>query len=73
MRSEWFLANPNSYYQRNKGDNVPSKTAKQHRFMAMCSSAKGRAKARGKCPSRKVAHEFMEADKRKRRSGNYLT
>lgn len=42
---------------------MPSKTAKQHRFMAMCSTPKGRKKARGKCPPLKVAREFRHADR----------
>lgn len=43
---------------------MPSKTLKQQRFMAMCASRKGRKKARGKCPARKVAMEFRKLDKR---------
>jgi len=42
---------------------MPSKTLKQHGFMAMCSSSQGRAKAQGKCPPMKVAQEFLHADK----------
>lgn len=37
---------------------MPTKTAKKQRFMGMCSTAKGRKKARGKCPSKKVAKKF---------------
>lgn len=44
---------------------MPSKTPKQRRFMAMCASPKGRAKAKGKCPPAKVAKEFAAADRRK--------
>lgn len=42
---------------------MPSKTEKQRRFMAMCSTPKGRAKAKSKCPPQKVAMEFRHADK----------
>jgi hypothetical protein len=35
---------------------MPAKSEKQRRFMAMCSHSPG--KARGKCPPKKVAHEF---------------
>lgn len=44
---------------------MPSQTLKQHAFMAMCSTPKGRAKAQGKCPPMKVALEFRHADKGK--------
>lgn len=37
---------------------MPAKTEKQRRFMAMCSTKKGRRKARDKCPSKKVAREY---------------
>jgi hypothetical protein len=37
---------------------MPAKTRKQQRFMAMCSTAAGRRKARRKCPPLKVAKEF---------------
>jgi hypothetical protein len=40
---------------------MPSKSAKQHRFMAMC--AKNPDKARAKCPPKHVAEEFVHADK----------
>ena len=46
---------------------MPSKTRKQRNFMAMCASSKGRAKAKGKCPPKKVAREFVKADKGVRR------
>ena len=42
---------------------MPAKTKKQQRFMGMCSTPKGRAKARGKCPSVKVAREFAHKPK----------
>jgi len=42
---------------------MPSKTEKQRRFMAMCSTPKGRTKAKGKCPPQKVAMEFRHADR----------
>ena len=45
---------------------MPSKSAKQHRFMAMCSTTKGRNKAKGKCPPKKVAMEYRHADKGKK-------
>ena len=45
---------------------MPAKTEKQRRFMAMCSTPKGRKKARGKCPSVKVAREFRRKPKRKK-------
>ena len=35
---------------------MPAKTAKQQRFMAMCAHTP--SKAKGKCPSKKVAKEF---------------
>ena len=40
---------------------MPSKSGKQHRFMAMC--AHNPDKARGKCPPKSVAEEFVHADK----------
>ena len=45
---------------------MPSTTKKQARFMRMCSSPKGRAAARGKCPPVKVAKEFSHTKKGKR-------
>lgn len=30
--------------------------------MAMCASSKGREKAKGKCPPKKVAKEYRDAD-----------
>lgn len=44
---------------------MPSKSKKQHNFMAMCASSKGRQKAKGKCPPESVAEEYVRADKRK--------
>jgi hypothetical protein len=44
---------------------MPSKSSKQHRFMAMCSTSQGRKKAQSKCPPMKVAKEFRHADKGK--------
>ena len=35
---------------------MPAKSAKQQKFMAMCSHNPG--KAQGKCPPKKVAEEF---------------
>lgn len=43
---------------------MPSKTAKQARFMAMCAHSPGSAK--GKCPPKSVAREFNQADQAKR-------
>ena len=40
---------------------MPSKSAKQARFMAMCAHTPGAAK--GKCPPKSVAKEFNQADK----------
>ena len=45
---------------------MPSKTKKQANFMRMCASSEGRKKAKGKCPPKKVAKEFAQADKRKK-------
>jgi len=39
---------------------MPAKTAKQQRFMGMCTTAKGRKKAKKKCPPKKVAKEFAK-------------
>jgi len=44
---------------------MPSKTAKQARFMAAC--AHGWKPKGKKCPPMKVAKEFNRADKRKRK------
>lgn len=44
---------------------MPAKTERQRRFMAMC--AHSPSKARGKCPSKKVAREFSHKAKRKRK------
>ena len=47
---------------------MPSKSAKQARFMRMCASEKGRRKAGKKCPPKRVAREYVKADaKRKKR------
>lgn len=40
---------------------MPAKTERQRRFMALCYSSPGKAKK--KCPSKKVAHEFMRRAK----------
>ena len=42
---------------------MPSPTNRSARFMALCSSLKGRKKAREKCPPMDVAREFHAADK----------
>ncbi len=49
---------------------MPSSTESQRRFMEMCSTPAGRAKARGKCPPLEVANEFVAADRAKARKGN---
>jgi hypothetical protein len=45
---------------------MPAKTAKQQRFMGMCSTAKGRRKAQGKCPPKAVAKEFARKPRTKK-------
>jgi len=42
---------------------MPAKTKKQQRFMAMCTTPKGRKKAKGKCPPQNVAEEFKHLKK----------
>ena len=42
---------------------MPSVSGPQARLMALCSTLKGRRKARGKCPDIKTAREFHAADK----------
>ena len=42
---------------------MPGKTKKQRAYMGMCSTTKGRKKAKGKCPSVKVAKEFRRKKK----------
>lgn len=42
---------------------MPSKTKKQQKFMAMCSTKSGRKKATTKCPPKKVAKEFRKMKK----------
>lgn len=44
---------------------MPAVTRRQQRFMAMCSTEKGRAKAKGKCPPVKVAKEYRHMKKGK--------
>lgn len=39
---------------------MPYKSAKQRRFFKMCESPKGRAKAKGKCPSMKAISKFKK-------------
>jgi hypothetical protein len=41
---------------------MPSVSEPQRRFMEMCSTPEGRAKAEGKCPPAKVAQDFRAAD-----------
>lgn len=43
---------------------MPSKTKKQANFMKLCANKPG--KATKKCPPKKVAKEYVAADKRKR-------
>lgn len=38
---------------------MPAVSKRQQRYMAMCSTPKGRKKAKGKCPPVSVAKEFM--------------
>jgi len=48
------------------GKPMPSKSAKQHNFMAMCSNSMGRQNKRMSdkpCPPMKVAKEYVQADK----------
>lgn len=42
---------------------MPAKSEKQARFMRMCAHKPG--KARGKCPTKKVARKFMRVRKGK--------
>ena len=49
------LQNPKSNHQRER-PTMPAVSKKQQRFMGMCLSDP--SKARGKCPSKKVAREF---------------
>jgi hypothetical protein len=44
---------------------MPSKSKKQANFMRMCSNDKGRKAASGKCPPKKVAKEYVKADKKR--------
>lgn len=44
---------------------MPSKSKKQHNFMAMI--AKGKKPPNRVGPSKKVAEEFLEADKKKKK------
>lgn len=49
---------------------MPSKTKKQANFMKLCYGAP--EKARGKCPPRSVAQEFVRADTRRaKRNSKY--
>jgi hypothetical protein len=43
---------------------MPAKSAAQQRYMGMCSTPKGRKKAKGKCPPKKVAKEFARKPRR---------
>lgn len=44
---------------------MPAVSRKQQRFMAIC--AHSPSKAKGKCPSKKVAREFSHGPKKKSR------
>lgn len=39
---------------------MPAKSKKQRRFMGMCLTKKGRKKAKGTCPPKKVARKFAK-------------
>jgi hypothetical protein len=41
-------------------------TKKAQRFLGMCSTKKGQAKARGKCPSMKTAKKLVKHSGRKK-------
>lgn len=43
---------------------MPAKTAKQAKFMRLCAHAP--EKAKGKCPSKKVARKFMSTKRETR-------
>jgi hypothetical protein len=45
---------------------MPSKSKKQHNFMEMC--AHNPEKAKKACPPKKVAKDFVAADKRAKKS-----
>lgn len=59
----------------NTNKSMPATSKRQQRFMAICAHNPG--KARGKCPSKKVAKEFSHKPKggfrmpRKNRAGYY--
>ena len=42
---------------------MPAKSKAQQRFMGMCSTPEGRAKAKGKCPPLSVAKDFARKPK----------
>jgi hypothetical protein len=44
---------------------MPSKTPAQQRFMRMCHALESREAKKYKCPPKKVAEEFYQADKKK--------
>jgi hypothetical protein len=48
---------------------MPAKSRKQQRFMALCYS--NPHKAKGKCPSRAVAREFMHMKKKRKKRRGY--
>lgn len=63
---------------------MPAKSARQQRFMAMCSHSP--SKAKGKCPPKKVAQEFSHSpasyhhvsmnhshNRRMKKAGGYVT
>lgn len=45
---------------------MPAKSKAQQKFMGMCTTKKGRAKAKGECPPVKVAKEFAKKPKGKK-------
>jgi hypothetical protein len=51
---------------------VPAKSEAQRRFMGMCSSSEGRAKASGKCPPVSVAKEFAHKKLPRKAKGKSL-
>jgi len=48
---------------------MPSVSQKQANFMRMCMSSAGRKKAKKKCPPKKVARHYVQADRRLNRWG----
>ena len=42
---------------------MPATSKKQQKFMGMCTTAKGRKKAKGKCPPKAVAKKYAKKPK----------